>query len=393
MIDKPMYGLAIGTLPSGEDRYAIVDRDGELHDAACRWIEWMSVAGKTYGGHSPNTVKAYASRVAWFLSWISLTKDWREVTVHDLAMWRNVVTATPAIKTNGRAIQRKPGSISPYLTAVKSFYEWADREPDLLRSDVVARMTQIKYFAPGTPAGGEHGRQRRVLIDELNVPGAADQKPPPWIEDAAVRAGLEQVELNPRDRFLIDLLNCTGIRVGEALSLFNEDMHLGGGSPELGCRIVDPHFHVRLTNQTENGANAKGGPRALFPHHSLIDSYLAYLIERDRRLSAAESEMSRHVFVSLYDPGYRGRAMRYAGVQRLMKRLSRMLNYDLTGPHVLRHSLATRLINGIDCEPVDIRTVQNILGHASLASTQVYTNSRELHQTGEPNASFRRLAG
>ena len=49
------------------------------------------------------------------------------------------------------------------MVAVRSFYEWADVD-SLLATVVVSRMTELKYFAPGTAGGGEHGAMRRVLV-------------------------------------------------------------------------------------------------------------------------------------------------------------------------------------------------------------------------------------
>jgi hypothetical protein len=137
------------------------------------------------------------------------------------------------------------------MTPVRSFYEWADSE-GLLSTDVARRLTQVKYFAAGTAAGGEHGARRRVLADELRTANTASEAgAPEWISDPAARLALETIRLNARDRFLLDLMYYTGIRVGEALSIFVEDLHLGGGSVELDCRAIDPHFQahaeLRLT--------------------------------------------------------------------------------------------------------------------------------------------------
>jgi integrase/recombinase XerD len=265
-------------------------------------------------------------------------------------------------------------SIAICLAAVRSFYEWCDGN-GLLSTDVVSKITHVKYFAPGTRGGGEHGARRRVLVDDLR-PDLGDRAPPRWIEDGAARARLAALELPLRDRFLVDLLSTTGIRVGEALSLFTADLHFGGGSRRLRCALAEAHFHIRTDNAVENNARAKGGPRTLFVHRDLVDSYVDYALERKHILSLREIDnCSPHVFVNLYSENrWLGRALSYSSVRRLMDRCAKAIGYEITGPHMLRHTFATRLVRGVDCDPVPLDVVQAVLGHACLTSTQVYTH-------------------
>jgi hypothetical protein len=185
--------------------------------------------------------------------------------------------------------------------------------------------------------------------------------------------------LSARDRFLIDLLTTSGIRVGEALSLFVADLHFGGGSQQLGCPHADPHFHVRVDNPVENSAGAKGGPRTLFVHRDIVESYIDYALERRKILEArGVCDASPHVFVNLYsEDRWLGRSMTYSSVKRLLNRCSNRIGFALSGPHILRHTFATRLIRGIDCDPIPLDVVQALLGHAALSSTRVYTHDTE----------------
>lgn len=182
--------------------------------------------------------------------------------------------------------------------------------------------------------------------------------------------------LPARDRFLIDLMYRTGIRAGEALSLFTADLHFGGGSRALDCKHVDRHFHVRVDNAVENKARAKGRARLLFVDEDLVEGYIDYLLERGRILGNNDS--SAHVFVNIYSHDEsRGRAMTYSGVKKLIARCAKRIDFDLTGPHMLRHTLATRLVRGIDCEAQDLDVVQAVLGHANIDSTRIYTHDLE----------------
>lgn len=352
-------------------RYIIIDEADRFHAEGTAWLGFLHDIGR-----SRNTVRDYGSRVAWYLSWTILTTDWRAIGLPHLAMWKRTVAMTPVRKSNGVEALRGAATVALWMTPVRSFYEWADAQ-GLLTTDVASRMTQLKYFAPGTPGGGEHGATRRVLVKELRPPARIQVVAnPEWIDDAGARERLELLELNARDRFLVDLFYFTGIRVGEALSLFTRDMHFGGGSPALGCRMVDPHFHVVLDNPVENGARAKGCERTLIVTEHLVERYIDYVLERRRFLGDEVS--SPHVFVNLYTPGdRRGAAMRDSAVRKLLNRVGKRIGFEISGPHMLRHTLATRLIRGIDCESQPADVVGDILGHRSLESTKIYSHDRE----------------
>ena len=69
--------------------------------------------------------------------------------------------------------------------------------------------------------------------------------------------------------------------------------------------------------------------------------------------------------------------MSYSAVRKMILRCGERIGFSLSGPHVLRHTLATRLVRGIECEKVPIEVVQAILGHSSLSSTRIYTHDLE----------------
>jgi len=364
MTDRLQYSVAAAIDPAtAEHRFVVVGSDEVLHHEASLWLDFLLALGR-----SPNTAREYGRRVAWFLSWCSGVVDWRAITLSHLVMWRRAL-AGPEGKGSA--------SVSICMAAVRSFYEWCDGQ-GLVTTDVVSKMTQVKYFTPGTRGGGERGVRRRVLVDELRA-DPVEPAPPRWIDDETARDRLAGLELPARDRFLVDLLSTTGIRVGEALSLFTADLHFGGGSRQLGCGLRDPHFHVRIDNPVENRARAKGGPRTLFVHRDLVESYVDYALERRKILSQSRiNDHSPHVFVNLYsEDRWLGRAASYSTVKRLMDRCSKRIGHDITGPHTLRHTFATRLVRGLGCDPVPLDVVQALLGHAVLTSTQVYTHDAE----------------
>ncbi len=355
-----------------EDRLVVVDGSGDLHREATRWLGYLRDIGR-----SPNTIKAYGERLAWYLSWTELTADWRDVDLQHLAMWKRTLSATPFRTAHGVDSFRTDATVGLWLTPLRSFYLWCGAHR-LLRSDLTSRLTQVKYFPPGSPGGGEYGATRQVLADELRPstrtrPDAS----PKWVDDPEARERLEVLHLNERDRFLIDLLYFTGLRAGEALALFTRDLQFGGGAcSHANCDLVDPHLHVVLYNPVENGARAKGAARAVFVGPLLVERYIDYALTR--RALLGDRDESPHVFVNLYSRGEpQGRAMSYAGVRRVVARVSDKIEFDLSGPHVLRHTFATRLLRGIDCDQQPRHVISALMGHRSTASTDVYTHDLE----------------
>ena len=69
--------------------------------------------------------------------------------------------------------------------------------------------------------------------------------------------------------------------------------------------------------------------------------------------------------------------MTYSGVRKLIMRCGKRIDFPMSGPHILRHTFATRMIRGVDRDPVPIEVVQELMGHASLDSTRIYLHDGE----------------
>ena len=106
---------------------------------------------------------------------------------------------------------------------------------------------------------GEQGQFRQVRAKTIKFAVGQDRP------QALIPEQVEQLlaaRMRSRDRFLIGLLICTGIRIGEALGMRREDMHLLAQSLDLGCPAVGPHVHVRR-RLNANGALANLHSRVL----------------------------------------------------------------------------------------------------------------------------------
>jgi integrase/recombinase XerD len=194
---------------------------------------------------------------------------------------------------------------------------------------------------------------------------------------AAAGAGEEPGDPRPlRDRALLELLYGTGARISEAVGLDVDD--LGLADPADGpAGPGGPPATLRLSG--------KGGKQRIVPvgryAREALDAYLV----RARPALAAGSRRARPspaVFLNA-----RGGRLTRQGAWGVLKIAAERA--DLTGisPHTLRHSFATHLLDG----GADVRVVQELLGHASVTTTQVYTlvtvdKLREVYASAHPRA-------
>jgi site-specific recombinase XerD len=173
---------------------------------------------------------------------------------------------------------------------------------------------------------------------------------------------------NVRDRFVVELLYATGLRVAECLGLHLSDLHLVPSAAHLGCKVGGAHLHVVRREDNENGALAKSFyPRVVPVTTDLVLCHDVYRAERD---TIPEAEESDYLFVNLYRPPL-GRAMSVGSVEELFVRLSTRAGFAAR-PHMLRHSFASE----VALATKDPALVKELLGHASVASTDVYLHAR-----------------
>jgi integrase/recombinase XerD len=175
-----------------------------------------------------------------------------------------------------------------------------------------------------------------------------------------------------RDRALLELLYGTGARISEALGLDVDDLDLTGQRGQGGSVAT-----VRLAG--------KGGKERVVPIGSYACRALdAYLVQARPSLAAAarSGQQSQGVFLNA-----RGGRLTRQGAWGALKSAASKAGLAEISPHVLRHSFATHLLDG----GADVRVVQELLGHASVSTTQVYTlitvdKLREVYAAAHPRA-------
>ncbi len=191
------------------------------------------------------------------------------------------------------------------------------------------------------------------------------------VERLLAAAGAGQAAL--RDRALLELLYGTGARISEAVGLDVDDVELSGESRAESVAGI-----VRL--------NGKGGKQRLVPVGSFArDAVNAYLVRARPALAAASGRGQPSPALFLNARG--GRLTRQGAWGALRAAASRAALAEVS-PHVLRHSFATHLLDG----GADVRVVQELLGHASVTTTQAYTlvtvdKLREVYAGAHPRAA------
>ncbi|MBS1674964.1 MAG: tyrosine recombinase XerC [Actinobacteria bacterium] len=263
---------------------------------------------------SAATVRAYRSDLA-DLSSATADADIRNVDLEALREWL------------WRATQRGDArsTLARRTAAVRSFFTWA------AETGVVSVDPSLRLVAPKrgrTLPAVASADAMRVLLDEAR--------------DAAL--GGDPIRL--RDSAILELLYGSGMRVSELCGLAVDDVDLDRGT----ARVVGKGDKERVV---PFGAPAR-------------DAVAAYLRRARPALVARTERPGPALFRSV-----RGAALGPRAVYELVSRvLAPVIGAQTVGPHAFRHSAATHLLDG----GADLRAVQEILGHASLGTTQIYTH-------------------
>ena len=282
-------------------------------EAMTAWLDHLANERRV----SPRTIEAYLGAVS---PWLTFLEQHRAESLSAAAMG----TVTPA-ELRAYLAHRRDGarplsarSVSQALSAVRSFHSFLDRRLGIANATLaLVKGPRVKPSAP-RPVTED---QARGLIEEA----AGDPDQEGW---AALR-----------DEAVLTLLWGCGLRISEALSLKRSDAPLGDS--------------LRITGK---GSKTRIAP-VLPAVREAVDAYLAAL---PFALDPEEPLFRAH----------KGGPLSPRHVQATMQRLRGRLGLsDRATPHALRHSFATHLLGA----GADLRSIQELLGHASLSTTQKYT--------------------
>jgi len=231
-----------------------------------------------------------------------------------------------------------PSSLRRRAAAIRGFYRFAFGD-GLITVDVATHL--------------DLPRQPRLLPETLTVEEVVRLLEAAGGEVPARRTPTEADGAALRDRALLELLYASGLRVSEALGLERGDLFLEGG-------------FVRVIGKGDKERVVPVGDVAL----TWLGRYLAWPRPRWLPAGGAGDTDTGPLFVT-----GRGHRLGRGQAWRTVKNAAEAAGLgDRVSPHTLRHSFATHLLEG----GADLRVVQELLGHASIATTQLYT-----HLTGE----------
>jgi len=282
---------------------------------------------------SPHTVRAYARDLAAFTAFLDRHTGgaWTWDTVDRLAI-RGFLGE---LKRRGLATR----SAARALSAVRGLFRFLRAERGV--GAPVVRATRAPKLERRLP----------VHLDEARARALCE-----WAAARAAEGGLEA----RRDAAMLELFYSSGLRLAELAGLDVADVDLLGDQVKV---------------------RGKGGKERIVPvGRAAVRALRGYLPLRDEAVARPGAER-RALFVTR-----RGRRLAPRSVQRAMHRLFEAVGGGLR-VHALRHTFATHLLDA----GADLRAVQELLGHASLATTQVYTHTsverlRKVYQQAHPRA-------
>jgi integrase/recombinase XerD len=278
-------------------------------------VEYMAYL-RVEKGMQPATCEAY-------------TRDLEQFAEHVEVREGLLVAAVEADVAGFMASQRGNGadsrSIARKLSCLRGFYRW------LLLDKRIGHDPTVTIEAPAS---------WKVLpksLAEREVVGMLDRV-------AACARGADADALSLRDHAILELLYAGGLRVGEIVALAEQDLYL---------------------DQARAQVRGKGDKERIVPlGRAAIEALERYVsLGRPELARAAGVKLPRALFLSV-----RGRALTRQWVWHMVRAASDPERR--ASPHMLRHSCATHMVE----HGADLRTVQTLLGHADIATTQVYTH-------------------
>ena len=265
---------------------------------------------------SLHTIRAYVGDLESFFSHLQALgiSDLQTIDISHIRSWLANISVKGAART----------TLARRAVTIRLFTKWAHKN-GYLPKDIGVTLS--------TPKG------HRVLPDVLNVNDARDV-----MESMSMRAGEEDSALAIRDSAMLEILYASGARVAELCGLNFDDIDFD----RQGIRVI-----------------GKGNKERSIPIGVPAMKALKNWID-NARPQIASDKSGEALFL-----GTRGKRIDQRTVRTVVyEALSAIEGLERLGPHALRHSAATHLLEG----GADLRTVQEILGHASLATTQIYTH-------------------
>ncbi len=366
----------------GRTRYMLVDANLDPVLPVLSYLKF-----KDNGSTARNSLRAYCQHLKLYFEFLEQQGlDYRKVGIDEAAQFmrwlQNPFGSLKVTPVTPVASPRKPTTINSIMCTVLGFYDYLMRHEDYS----IQLSERLKRTIPGSRRGFKdflyHINKNKQYPAKILKLKASPTRPK--------EIGAEQVAKlldacsNSRDRFLVQLLWEGGIRIGEALALWLEDI-------EADARRI----HVRDRGELDNLAEIKTvcSPRAIDVSSDLINLFFDYVAEYH-----TDEVDTNHVFIKL-SGGNRSQPLEYQDVASLFRRLKSKTGIDAT-PHMFRHSHFTMLRrHGWDFEKIrkrggwaDVQTLVKTYLHPSdeeMRSEWEKTEAKMKEKTNQKETSDR----
>lgn len=310
----------------GKERYFVADTDGLPIEPVLRFIRF-----KDNINYSRNSLRMYCQHLKLYFEYLQENNlDFQKVTIDDLSLFvnwlQNPYKSLKVIPVIPVDVARSPKTINIIVDTVLMFYDYVLRHEEYnndiserLKSFVTSPSRNFKGFLYGI----SHDRKKITSnILKLKVPKSR----PKVLTKSEIEVLVNNCN-NLRDRFLLSLLYETGMRIGETLSLWIEDI-------DVGNMVID----LKDRGQLENNAEIKtvSSPRKIDISQNLVDIFMEYISEYHD-----EEVETNHIFIKI-GGNNKNKAMDYVDVDNLFRRLKKKTEIYVT-PHMFRHSSLTVL--------------------------------------------------
>ncbi|MBC8082800.1 MAG: tyrosine-type recombinase/integrase [Hymenobacter sp.] len=270
---------------------------------------------RTERRYSPHTLLSYQTDLRQFADYLRATYELTEPAQADHLLIRSWVVALMQQGLDPRTVNRK-------IACLRSYFKF------LLTTGIIGRNPMLRIKAPKT------AKKLPDFVPEDSLNGLLNSFKFP---DTFVGA---------RDQLVLELLYGTGIRLSELIGIVPDDVNLPGQT-------------VRVTG--------KGNKQRLVPLNlTLVGVLERYIAIRKREIGPPDNTRTALLVTDKGEPIYE--KLVYRTVKHYLSQITTASSQQ--HPHVLRHSFATHLLN----KGADLNAIKDLLGHASLAATQVYTH-------------------
>lgn len=278
---------------------------------------------------SVHTISAYQSDLVHFMEFaaVELGVEFEKI---ELSMIDKFIVRTYVFQLADKGLSRK--TIARNLAAIRAFFKY------LCRDGIIKQSPMLKI---NTPKIGQ-ALPRFLYLEHM-------EKLLGVLEDSS--------EMDQRDKLIIELLYGSGLRVSELVGINIED-------------IDDESAYVRI--------RGKGGKERIVPLTEPAIATIRLYLEKRTLMEGKEALILN----------YQGTRITARSVRRILDKLEKKANLNQhIHPHMLRHTFATHLLDG----GADLRSVQELLGHKKLSSTQIYTHLtreklKEIYMGSHPRA-------